>query len=97
MIQQRGRRRPNVSSISHRLTYQAIIESAAEVLEEDLEIAPYLQKSANSRAFDGGRLSFQERRIYHWHEELDRRIGHDEIPASLSVTPRMEQFIERRA
>jgi choline monooxygenase len=73
------------------------IRNFERILEEDLEIAPYLQKSANSRAFDGGRLSFQERRIYHWHEELDRRIGHDEVPTSLSVTPRMEQFIERRA
>jgi phenylpropionate dioxygenase-like ring-hydroxylating dioxygenase large terminal subunit len=63
------------------------------ILEEDLEIAPYLQKSATSGAFDGGQLSFQERRIYHWHEELDRRIGQDEIPTSLSVTPCMEKFI----
>ena len=31
MIQQRGGGRPNVSSISHRLTYQAIVESAAEL------------------------------------------------------------------
>ena len=70
------------------------IRNFERILKEDLEIAPYLQKSATCRAYDGGRLSFQERRIYHWHEELDRRIGREEIPTSLSVTPRMEEFIE---
>jgi len=34
-IQQRGGRRPNVNSISHRATYQAIIETAAEMVEDD--------------------------------------------------------------
>ena len=72
------------------------IQNFERILKEDLEIAPYLQKSAASTAFDGCRLSYQERRIYHWHEELDSRIGRDEIPKSLSVTPRMEKFIERR-
>ena len=35
MIQQRGGRRPNVRSISHRLTYQAIVASAAELAQDN--------------------------------------------------------------
>ncbi len=73
------------------------IQNFDRMLDEDLEIAPHLQKAASSGALDGCQLSFQERRIYHWHEELDHRIGRDEIPASLSVAPRMEKFIEGQA
>jgi hypothetical protein len=76
--------------------WDARIRNFERILKEDLEIAPYLQMSVASRAFGGGRLSFQERRIYHWHEELDRRIGRGDISNSLSVTPRMEEFIESR-
>ena len=39
-------------------------------------------------------LSYQERRIYHLHEEIDRMIGIDTIPESLRVTPRLEPFWE---
>jgi len=64
------------------------------ILEEDLELAPYLQKSVESKGFAGGQLSFQERRIYYWHEELDRRIGSDQVPEALRVEPRMQEFID---
>jgi hypothetical protein len=47
-----------------------------------------------SPGFRGIPLSYQERRIYHWHEELDRRIGADRVPASLRVQPRLEPFYE---
>jgi phenylpropionate dioxygenase-like ring-hydroxylating dioxygenase large terminal subunit len=64
------------------------------ILEEDLELAPYLQKSVDSKGFEGGQPGFQERRIYHWHEELDRRIGADQVPKKMRIEPRMENFIE---
>ena len=41
------------------------------------------------------RLNYQERRIYHWHEELDRRIGIERIPEDLRVKPRLSGMIER--
>jgi phenylpropionate dioxygenase-like ring-hydroxylating dioxygenase large terminal subunit len=65
------------------------------ILEEDLELAPYLQKSLKSKGFSGGKLSFQERRIYHWHEELDRRIGPDRVREPLRVEPRLQDLIEQ--
>jgi len=64
------------------------------ILEEDLELAPHLQKSLESPGFSGGKLSFQERRIYHWHEELDRRIGPDQVPEQLRVEPRLQDLTE---
>jgi hypothetical protein len=41
-------------------------------------------------------LNYQERRIYHWHEELDRRIraAGIELPAHLAVEPMLESFYE---
>ncbi len=43
-----------------------------------------------SPGFRGIPLNYQERRIYHWHEELDRRIGIQRIPEELRVQPRLE-------
>jgi predicted RecB family nuclease len=40
-------------------------------------------------------LNYQERRIYHWHEELDRRIGVARVPEPLRVTPVLDQWVER--
>jgi hypothetical protein len=55
------------------------------ILSEDLQFVPQLQQSVESSGFHGAALSYQERRIYHWHEELDRRIGIDRIPEHLRV------------
>jgi predicted RecB family nuclease len=47
-----------------------------------------------SGAFSGISLNYQERRIYHWHEELDRRIGAHRIPPELRVQPVLEPWIK---
>jgi hypothetical protein len=39
-------------------------------------------------------LSYQERRIYHWHETLDRRIGPDKIAPALRVTPVLGDWLD---
>ena len=39
----------------------------------------------NPARSDGVPLSYQERRIYHFHEYLDQVIGIDDIPAHLRV------------
>jgi choline monooxygenase len=43
--------------------------------------------------FKGIYLSYQERRIYHWHEELDRRIGAGRVPAGLQVRPVLQPWV----
>ena len=56
------------------------------ILEEDVQFAPRIQESVEARGFSGMVLSYQERRIYHWHEELDRRIGIEMCPfANLQI------------
>jgi phenylpropionate dioxygenase-like ring-hydroxylating dioxygenase large terminal subunit len=64
------------------------------ILDEDLQFGPQIQESLMSPGFRGIPLSYQERRIYHWHEELDRRIGRDRIPAALRIEPKLEPFYE---
>ena len=63
------------------------------ILEEDLQFAPRIQESVESPGFDGLNLSYQERRIYHWHEELDRRIGAGNIPAHLRVPSVLAPYV----
>jgi phenylpropionate dioxygenase-like ring-hydroxylating dioxygenase large terminal subunit len=64
------------------------------ILEEDTQFAPRIQQSVETAGFKGMYLSYQERRIYHWHEELDRRIGAERVPSSLRIKPLMEPFLE---
>jgi hypothetical protein len=64
------------------------------VLDEDmLNLAP-IQRSLNSGAFTGMMLNYQERRIYWFHEEIDRRIGAKHIPAGLAVKQLLADFVE---
>ena len=39
-------------------------------------------------------MNYQERRIYHLHEEIDRIIGTERVPDALRVAPRLEPFWE---
>lgn len=64
------------------------------ILYEDLQFAPQIQESLESPGFQGIPLNYQERRIYHWHEELDRRIGLNHVPPALAVEQVLEQWIE---
>jgi phenylpropionate dioxygenase-like ring-hydroxylating dioxygenase large terminal subunit len=70
------------------------IENFNSILQEDIELVQKIQRSIESPGFKGVRLSYQERRIYHWHEELDRRIGTEPIPVNLRVKPLLSTMIE---
>ena len=39
-------------------------------------------------------LSYQERRIYHFHEQIDRMIGVDRVPEEMRVVPRLGAWVE---
>ena len=67
-----------------------------KILDEDLQFADAIQRSVESGGFSGMPLNYQERRIYHWHQELDRRIGAERIDPALRVEPVLDPFIERR-
>ncbi len=64
------------------------------IQNEDFQFLEHIQTSLESGAFDGLTLCHQERRIYWMHEEFDRRIGIDRIPAELRVQPVLEAFSE---
>jgi phenylpropionate dioxygenase-like ring-hydroxylating dioxygenase large terminal subunit len=64
------------------------------ILDEDLQFGPQIQESLMSPGFRGMPLNYQERRIYHWHEELDRRIGIDRVPEALRVKPLLQRYHE---
>ena len=61
------------------------IANFERILEEDTQFAGQIQESVESSAFRGITLNYQERRIYHWHQELDRRIDPERIPQHLGV------------
>ncbi len=56
---------------------------------------PSIQKSMESPALEGIQLSYQERRIYHVHEEIDRLIGHANLPEGLALPPMLADYVER--
>lgn len=65
-----------------------------QVLFEDLAVLPGMQTSIEAGALDVVNLNYQERRIYHVHEAIDRAIGVDRIPEELRVPPVLGPFVE---
>ncbi len=74
--------------------WETRIDNFERILYEDTQFAPQIQESVESPGFRGISLNYQERRIYHWHEELDRRIGENSIDPAYRVTPRLDGFVE---
>jgi phenylpropionate dioxygenase-like ring-hydroxylating dioxygenase large terminal subunit len=74
--------------------WDARIRNFERILEEDTQFAPQIQESLESPGFRGMTLNYQERRIYHWHEELDRRIGLDAVPEPLRVASRLAPWVQ---
>ena len=70
------------------------IQNFEDILFEDTQFAPEIQASVSSPGFKGVLLNYQERRIYRWHEELDKKIGHNKMEEDLSIPKVLEPFIE---
>jgi phenylpropionate dioxygenase-like ring-hydroxylating dioxygenase large terminal subunit len=71
-----------------------LVEANWRVLLEDLGNLPAIQRSLSTGGLAGMTLGYQERRIYHQHEELDRRIGAERVPSALRVEPKLADRIE---
>jgi phenylpropionate dioxygenase-like ring-hydroxylating dioxygenase large terminal subunit len=80
---------------AHAEQIETIIEANWSVFLEDLGTVPFMQRSFVAGALDALTLGYQERRIYHQHEEIDRRIGSENIAAPLRVAPVLGDWIER--
>jgi phenylpropionate dioxygenase-like ring-hydroxylating dioxygenase large terminal subunit len=74
----------------------ASIEANWKVLLEDLACMAAAQKSMRCGAADVLRLQYQERRIRYVHEEIDRRIGAERVPAALRVPALLDDYVEER-
>ena len=72
----------------------ALVDANWSVLLEDLANLAAIQRSVTSGGLAAMTLSYQERRIYHQHEELDRRIGADRVPLALRVEPVLTDWVE---
>ena len=62
------------------------IQGFNDVLAEDLQFGGCIQTAVDCYAVDGVPLSYQEARIYHWHQEVDKIIGLNKIPQDLQVS-----------
>ncbi len=65
------------------------------IMAEDFANLEPMQRSMESPAMRGMPINYQERRIWHFHEQLDRMIGADRIPPELRVAPLLDRYIER--
>jgi nitrite reductase/ring-hydroxylating ferredoxin subunit len=70
-------------------TYLTVFE---QIFQEDLSNLSGIQDSLRSAAFSGMMLNYTERRIYWFHEEIDRRIGKDGIAPELVVEPLLSDY-----
>ena len=59
-----------------------------------MNMAP-MQRSLDSPGLRGIPINYQERRIWHFNEEVDRVIGVERVPAQLRVPPLLERYVER--
>lgn len=71
-----------------------LVDANWAVLQEDLGNLSPMQRSMSSGSLEWLTLSYQERRIYHQHEELDRRIGPDRVADDLRVPAVLGSFVE---
>jgi hypothetical protein len=78
-----------------RTRYQRMIAATEKILQEDLDNLPFMQASIEAGTIEGIRLNYQERRIYHLHEAIDRSIGEELIQPRLRVPAILERFIEQ--
>jgi phenylpropionate dioxygenase-like ring-hydroxylating dioxygenase large terminal subunit len=63
--------------------------------EDEMNMAP-MQSSMESPALTGIPINYQERRIWHLHEEIDRVIGAERITPQLRLEQVLAPYVERR-
>ncbi|MBI3246232.1 MAG: hypothetical protein HYZ50_06975 [Deltaproteobacteria bacterium] len=70
------------------------IELNLAIFNEDLNTLPSMQRSIGAGVIDSVRFGYQECRLYHLHEEIDRRIGVEQISAPLRVPQVLGAWVE---
>ena len=65
-----------------------------QIMDEDKYNMAPMWESLKSPALTGIPINYQERRIWHLHEEIDRRIGSQNIPSNLLMDQVLEPYLE---
>jgi len=68
--------------------------SYSKIIDEDIENMNPMYRAMLAPNFGGVPLSYQERRIWHFNETIDRVIGVERIPEDLRVKSLLDPFIE---
>ncbi len=85
---------PPAESPEQERAWELYIQIFDGVMNEDfMNLAP-MHRSIASGALESIPLSYQECRIYHLHEEIDRVIGHQNVPEALRVPSLLEPLWE---
>jgi phenylpropionate dioxygenase-like ring-hydroxylating dioxygenase large terminal subunit len=63
------------------------------IMEEDTRNMAPMQRSLESPAMTGVPINYQERRIWHLHETIDRMIGIERIPEELRVEQLLAPYV----
>jgi choline monooxygenase len=66
-----------------------------QIMAEDFQNMAPMQRSLESPAFTGVPINYQERRIWHFNEQVDRMIGVARIPEPLRMAPLLDAYVER--
>jgi phenylpropionate dioxygenase-like ring-hydroxylating dioxygenase large terminal subunit len=64
------------------------------LLDEDRRNLAPIQRSVEAAAHTGVPLNYQERRIWHFHAEVDRWVGRERIPVPLQVPDLLADYVE---
>lgn len=62
----------------------------SRVLREDIDMSEAIQAALDPQSNRGIPLSYQEARIYHWHQSADTVVGAANVPEGLRVQPVLE-------
>ncbi len=75
--------------------WQNRMDTFDQIMSEDFANLAPMQRSLQSPAMRGIPINYQERRIWHFHEQLDRMIGVDRIPPHLRIEQLLAEYVER--
>jgi hypothetical protein len=76
--------------------WQRRMDGFDRVMAEDVQNMAPMQRSLESPAMRGVPINYQERRIWHLHEQIDRTIGVGRIPEELRVAQLLGPYVEGR-
>lgn len=74
--------------------WRALLPAFDHVMGEDFTNLAPIQRSLESPGLRSIPLSYQERRIYWLHEQVDRMIGAERVPPALRVEPLLARYVE---